>query len=225
MGAPNIQQQLYLKTALNESKDGMFDHPADLDEATKGSHKNVMRLYKAFRKAFDKDPHSAETQRLTGLASLADKKLDAKVLRRGGASNRTMDRRINKDKWSEGWGAMNRFEREGQKKRSAALKAKGISEALVQKLDEGENRERRVRKSFMKSFNKDPHSSETSNLAGVVNREDKKNLASVMRRGGASERTMRRRFNQDRWSEGWKSINRFEKDAKAKRKAKGLTNG
>lgn len=29
MGAPNIQQQLYLKTALNESKDGMFDHPAD----------------------------------------------------------------------------------------------------------------------------------------------------------------------------------------------------
>ena len=32
MGAPNLLQQLYLKTALNESKDGMFDHPADLEE-------------------------------------------------------------------------------------------------------------------------------------------------------------------------------------------------
>ena len=137
MGAPNIQQQLYLKTALNESKDGMFDHPADLDEATKGSHKNVMRLYKAFRKSFDKDAKSANTERLTGLASLADKKLDAKELRRGGASERTMRRRINQDKWSEGWGAKNRFAREGQKKRRAALKAKGIAEALEEKLDEG----------------------------------------------------------------------------------------
>ena len=137
MGAPNIQQQLYLKTALNESKDGMFDHPADLDEATKGSHKNVMRLDKAFRKSFDKNPKSAETERLAGAASLADKKLDAKELRRGGASERTMRRRINQDKWSEGWGAKNRFAREGQKKRRAALKAKGIAEALQQKLDEG----------------------------------------------------------------------------------------
>lgn len=27
MGIPNIQQQLYLKRALNENTDGMFDHP------------------------------------------------------------------------------------------------------------------------------------------------------------------------------------------------------
>lgn len=152
MGAPNIQQQLYLKTALNESKDGMFDHPADLDEATKGSHKNVMRLDKAFRKSFDENPKSAETERLAGAASLADKKLDAKELRRGGASERTMRRRINQDKWSEGWGAKNKFEREGQKKRRAALKAKGIAEALEEKLDEGYQAKRlrmfRTRKPF-----------------------------------------------------------------------------
>ena len=32
MGVPNIQQQLYLKKALNENTDGMFDHPTDLEE-------------------------------------------------------------------------------------------------------------------------------------------------------------------------------------------------
>lgn len=137
MGAPNIQQQLYLKTALNESKDGMFDHPADLDEATKGSHKNVMRLDKAFRKSFNKNPRSAKTDELAAATELANKKLDAKELLRGGASERTMRRRINQDKWSEGWGAKNRFERKGQEKRRAALKAKGIAEALEEKLDEG----------------------------------------------------------------------------------------
>lgn len=137
MGAPNIQQQLYLKTALNESKDGMFDHPADLDEATKGSHKNVMRLDKAFLKSFNKNPRSAKTDELAAATELANKKLDAKELLRGGASERTMRRRINQDKWSEGWGAKNRFERKGQEKRRAALKAKGIAEALEEKLDEG----------------------------------------------------------------------------------------
>ena len=44
MGAPNLLQQLYLKTALNESKDGMFDHPADLDEVY---HKKAIRLIRA----------------------------------------------------------------------------------------------------------------------------------------------------------------------------------
>lgn len=33
MSIPNIQQQLYLKNALNESTDGMFDHPT-LDEGS-----------------------------------------------------------------------------------------------------------------------------------------------------------------------------------------------
>jgi len=34
MGAPNIQQQLYLKKALNENTDGMFDHPEVQNEET-----------------------------------------------------------------------------------------------------------------------------------------------------------------------------------------------
>jgi hypothetical protein len=33
MSAPNIQQQLYLKNALNESTEGMFDHPT-IDEGS-----------------------------------------------------------------------------------------------------------------------------------------------------------------------------------------------
>lgn len=33
MGVPNIQQQMYLKKALNENMDGMFDHPVQLNEA------------------------------------------------------------------------------------------------------------------------------------------------------------------------------------------------
>jgi hypothetical protein len=33
MGAPNIQQQMYLKKALNENMDGMFNHPEQLDES------------------------------------------------------------------------------------------------------------------------------------------------------------------------------------------------
>jgi hypothetical protein len=34
MGIPNIQQQLYLKKALNENTDGMFDHPEVQHEET-----------------------------------------------------------------------------------------------------------------------------------------------------------------------------------------------
>ena len=34
MGVPNIQQQLYLKKALNENTDGMFDHPEVQHEET-----------------------------------------------------------------------------------------------------------------------------------------------------------------------------------------------
>jgi len=33
MGVPNIQQQMYLKKALNENMDGMFDHSEQLDES------------------------------------------------------------------------------------------------------------------------------------------------------------------------------------------------
>lgn len=214
MGVPNIQQQLYLKTALNESKDGMFDHPADLDEATKGSHKNVMRLDKAFRKSFDKNPKSAETERLAGAASLADKKLDAKELRRGGASERTMRRRINQDKWSEGWGAKNRFEREGQKKRRAALKAKGIAEALEHPadLDEGYHKKslRLIR---------------AGDWERAAEQGDRAEASSLMR-GGASKRTMKAHFNKQDYAAGTKAQQRFDKAAAKKRdaalKAKGI---
>ena len=233
MGAPNIQQQLYLKTALNESKDGMFDHPADLDEGTKGSHKNVMYLYKRFRKAFDRDPHSAETQRLTGLASLADMKLDVKELLRGGASEQTIRDRINKGKWSKGWGAKNRFARRGERRRSAALKAKGISEALVQKLDERTKGSHKnvmnLYNTFRKAFDKDPHSDETKRLTGLASLADLKLTAKILRRGGASEKTIRDRINKDKWSKGYGAINRFEREGQRKRmaalKAKGLAEG
>lgn len=48
MGAPNIQQQLYLKKALNENMDGMFDHDRELTEAPTRKHfKMVADLIKS----------------------------------------------------------------------------------------------------------------------------------------------------------------------------------
>ena len=78
MGAPNLLQQLYLKTALNESKDGMFDHPADLEE---GNHMRAVRLARAGR--YD-------------AAALASNKAEASEMRRGGASKRSIKARFNK---------------------------------------------------------------------------------------------------------------------------------
>jgi hypothetical protein len=119
MGVPNIQQQLYLKTALNESKDGMFDHPADLEE---GNHMRAVRLARAGR--YDD-------------AALASNKAEASEMRRGGASKRSIKARFNKKDYAVGSKAHQRFEKAATKKRDAALKAKGIAEALEEKLEEG----------------------------------------------------------------------------------------
>ena len=120
MGAPNLLQQLYLKTALNESKDGMFDHPADLEE---GNHMRAVRLARAGR--YDD-------------AALASNKAEASEMRRGGASKRSIKARFNKKDYAVGSKAHQRFEKAAAKKRGAALNAKGIAEAL----DEGYQRKR-----------------------------------------------------------------------------------
>jgi len=129
MGVPNIQQQLYLKTALNESKDGMFDHPADLDE---GSHMKSIRLARAGR--FDD-------------STLASDKAQASEMLRGGASERTMKAHFNKKDYAAGTRAQGRFDKAAAKKRRAALKAKGIAEALEEKLElnEGGYQAKRLR--------------------------------------------------------------------------------
>lgn len=57
MNIPNIQQQLYLKKALNEDTDGMFDHPTldegsyvhskkQLKKAVKGSKREIVKAMK-----------------------------------------------------------------------------------------------------------------------------------------------------------------------------------
>ena len=57
MSIPNIQQQLYLKKALNEDTDGMFDHEiidegsyvhskGELKKAIKGSKRNIVKALK-----------------------------------------------------------------------------------------------------------------------------------------------------------------------------------
>jgi hypothetical protein len=51
MGVPNIQQQLYLKKALNENMDGMFDHPEvqpeeTITEGLMGKIKSIVRKVK-----------------------------------------------------------------------------------------------------------------------------------------------------------------------------------
>ena len=130
MGVPNIQQQLYLKTALNESKDGMFEHPTDLGE---GYHKKSLRLIRAgdFERAAEQGDRA-----------------EASSLMRGGASKRTMKAHFNNQDYAAGTRAQQRFDKAAAKKRDAALKAKGIAEALEEKLDEGyqAKRKRIIRK-------------------------------------------------------------------------------
>lgn len=105
MGAPNIQQQLYLKKALNENTDGMFDHPeARREESiTEGYHKKAMR--------------AAGTPRFWDLENRAT----ASELRRGGASKRTMKKYFNTDDYAAGTRAMQRFEKKARANRNAAL--------------------------------------------------------------------------------------------------------
>lgn len=105
MGAPNIQQQLYLKKALNENMDGMFDHPKVQNEETitEGYHNKAMR--------------AAGTPKFWGLENRAT----ASELRRGGASKRTMKKYFNTDDYAAGTRAMQRFEKKARAKRNAAL--------------------------------------------------------------------------------------------------------
>lgn len=48
MSIPNIQQQMYLKKALNESTDGMFDHPT-LDSSDESIVEGVVRKLKGVK--------------------------------------------------------------------------------------------------------------------------------------------------------------------------------
>lgn len=113
MGVPNIQQQLYLKTALNESKDGMFDHPVELDE---GNHKKSLRLIRA-----------GDWER----AAEQGDRAEASGLMRGGASKRTMKDHFNNQNYAAGTRAQKRFDKAAAKKRDAALKAKGLAEQSI----------------------------------------------------------------------------------------------
>lgn len=54
MGAPNIQQQLYLKTALNESKDGMFDHTEGYESITEGLKTKYKKMKKKLKRVAKK---------------------------------------------------------------------------------------------------------------------------------------------------------------------------
>ena len=190
MGAPNLLQQLYLKTALNESKDGMFDHPADLEE---GNHMRAVRLARAGR--YD-------------AAALASNKAEASEMRRGGASKRSIKARFNKKDYAVGSKAHQRFEKAATKKRGAALKAKGIAEAL----DEG----------YHKKALRLIRAGDWERAAEQGDRDE----ASALMRGGASKRTMKRHFNDQDYAAGRGAIDRFEKAAAKKRdaalKAKGL---
>jgi len=193
MGVPNIQQQLYLKTALNESKDGMFDHPTDLEE---GKHMRAVRLARAGR--YDD-------------AALASNKAEASEMRRGGASKRSIKARFNKQDYAVGSKAHQRFEKAATKKRDAALKAKGIAEALEEKLEEGYHKKalRLIR---------------AGDWERAAERGDRAEASALMR-GGASKRTMKRHFNDQDYAAGTRAMNRFEKAAAKKRKEKGLAEG
>ena len=157
MGAPNLLQQLYLKTALNESKDGMFDHPADLEE---GNHMRAVRLARAGR--YDD-------------AALASNKAEASEMRRGGASKRSIKARFNKKDYAVGSKAHQRFEKAATKKRNAALKAKGIAEALEERLDEGYQAKRmRVIRKAISSTGSGDRSQMKPEVADFLARSSKK---------------------------------------------------
>ena len=57
MGAPNIQQQLYLKKALNENTDGMFDHPEVQNEETitEGLRNKIKAIYDSIGEGYHMD--------------------------------------------------------------------------------------------------------------------------------------------------------------------------
>lgn len=123
MNSPNLLQQLYLKTALNENTDGMFEHPVN-----EGYHKKAIRLFKAGR---------------TADANLADDKAEASEMRRGGASRETMKRRFSgRGDYAAGAKSREKFAKDARAKR----KAKGITEGLLQKLDEGSRGEQRLKR-------------------------------------------------------------------------------
>jgi hypothetical protein len=141
MGAPNIQQQLYLKTALNESKEGMFDHPLAEEQLGEGYHRKSIRAAKAGKYQLSAD--------------LSDR-AEASGLRRGGASERTIKQHFNKGDYAIGSRAQNRFAKDAARKQRVALMAKGLREALMAKgLVEGSRgvqRLKRIMKSVKKNY-------------------------------------------------------------------------
>lgn len=110
MGAPNLQQQLYLKTALNESKDGMFDHTADLEE---GYQRKRMRV---IRKAISSTGSGDRSQMKPEVADFLARSFKKKRMR-----NKVL---------SGGKGEVDALMVRARKK-TAALKAKGIAEQSI----------------------------------------------------------------------------------------------
>ena len=124
MGAPNLLQQLYLKTALNESKDGMFDHPADLEEGYQRKRMSVIR------KAISSTGSGDRSQMKPEVADFLERSFKKKRMR-----NKVL---------SGGKGEVAALMVRARKK-TAALKAKGLAEQSItegllsklERLDEG----------------------------------------------------------------------------------------
>lgn len=114
MGAPNLQQQLYLKTALNESKDGMFDHPADLEERLdEGYQAKRMRV---IRKAISSTGSGDRSQMKPEVADFLARSFKKKRMR-----NQVL---------SGGKGEVAALAARARKK-TTAMKAKGLAEQSI----------------------------------------------------------------------------------------------
>jgi len=169
MGVPNIQQQMYLKKALNENMDGMFDHPEQLDE----SH--------AMRARYGRSAKMTPKQRAAAKAKRA-------------AARATGDAYVAKMSETHTW-------------------VKGSGKNGGKWVPKQETNESTYAKSLRASTG-----TGAENFDEFLAAMDRR-TANIMRRGGASPRTMKAHFNQGNFAAGSRAIEKFERDARRKQGA------
>lgn len=166
MGAPNIQQQLYLAKALNENTDEMFDHERFFKAANAEKPMNEEEI----GEESISEGYTKKAMRAAGTPKFFDleNRATASELRRGGASKRTMKKYFNTDgNYSAGSRALARFNKKAgvnagaarlsahatksdAKRKAARIAEESISEWLLRKIElaegsRGKSRLERIR--------------------------------------------------------------------------------
>lgn len=170
------------------------------------------RQFKAFAKAFDKNPSSSETGKSLADYEREKKKNEASRMLRGGANKRTMNLRFNKGSSIAGNVAKTRFSAAADKKRYLAVGEETINEGIRRAV-------RLMNKVYKKGKPVTDDTTKTKAYADFIGMQSR-HAAKQARRGGASPEEIKGKTSAD-IEKKIKGMKRFQDTATVKRQEAG----